>query len=188
LNYLASNTVITGSYTDYRTATFNKGWAIAPSDFPPNSTNQFEFYNEKKINEKLSGNFDSSYQRLDIYKDGLKKFIKKPMGYGVGNIPVGEGTPDSGVLYVMLTYGMTGIILYSYLIFIILKELKLKISNNINREQNIFEYIFFIIFILSQLFNSYFEYIFFWFFVGYFISKVNVTKKITIQNRIKKIL
>jgi len=110
------------------------------------------------------------------------------MGYGVGNIPVREGNPESGVMYVMLTYGMSGIILYSYLIFVILKELKLKISNNINREQNIFEYIFFIIFILSQLFNSYFEYIFFWFFVGYFISKVNVTKKITIQNRIKKIL
>jgi hypothetical protein len=151
-------------------------------------TNQFEFYKENKLNEKLKDNFDSTYQRLDIYKDGLKYFIKKPMGYGVGNIPVHEGNPESGVLYVMLTYGMLGIILYSYWIFIILKELKLKISNNINREQNIFEYIFFIIFILSQLFNSYFDYIFFWFFVGYFISKVNITKKITIQKRIKKIL
>jgi hypothetical protein len=149
-------------------------------------TNQFEFYKDNKLNEKLKGNFDSSYQRLDIYKDGLKYFIKKPMGYGVGNIPVHEGNPESGVLYVMLTYGMSGIILYSYLIFIILKELKLKMSNYINREQNIFEYIFFIIFILSQLFNTYFEYIFFWFFIGYFISKINITKKITIQNRIKK--
>lgn len=151
-------------------------------------TNQFQFYKEKKLDEKIKGNFDSTDQRLNIYKDGLKNFIKKPMGYGVGNIPARGGNPESGVLYIMLTYGMPGIILYSYLIFIILKELKLKISNNINREQNIFEYIFFIVFILSQLFNSYFEYIFFWFFIGYFISRINVTKKITIQNKIKKVL
>lgn len=44
LNYLASNTVITGSYTDYRTATFNRSWAVAPSDFPPNTSDQFQFY------------------------------------------------------------------------------------------------------------------------------------------------
>jgi hypothetical protein len=44
LNYVSSNTVITGSYTDYRTATFNRIWAIAPSDFPQNSIDQFQFY------------------------------------------------------------------------------------------------------------------------------------------------
>jgi len=147
-----------------------------------------EFYKQNQLDKKIKGNFDSTDERSNIYKDSLKYFIKEPMGYGVGNIPVHQGNPESGVLYVMLTYGIPGIILYSYLIFIILKDLKLKINNKINRDQNIFECIFFINFIFSQILNNYFEYTFFWFFVGYFICKVNVTKKIIIQNKIKKIL
>ena len=61
LNYMASNTVITGSYTDYRTATFNRIWAVAPLDFPQNSTDQFEFYiNGSSVEFQAIQSFTSS--------------------------------------------------------------------------------------------------------------------------------
>lgn len=44
LAYLASNRPITGSYTNYKTATFNRGWYQAPSDFAPNTADQFMFF------------------------------------------------------------------------------------------------------------------------------------------------
>jgi hypothetical protein len=44
LAYLASNRPVTGSYTNYKTATFNRGWYIAPSSMPLNSVDQFDFY------------------------------------------------------------------------------------------------------------------------------------------------
>ena len=44
LAYLASNRPITGSYTNYKTATFNRGLYIAPSGMPPNDVDQFQFY------------------------------------------------------------------------------------------------------------------------------------------------
>lgn len=61
LNYLASNTVITGSYTNYITATFNKIWAAAPLDFPLNSSDQFQFYiNGSKVEIEAIQSFSSS--------------------------------------------------------------------------------------------------------------------------------
>lgn len=44
LAYLASNRPIVGSYTNYKTATFNRGWYQAPSDVPENSVDQFTFF------------------------------------------------------------------------------------------------------------------------------------------------
>jgi hypothetical protein len=44
LAYLASNRPITGSYTDYKTATFSRGWYLAPSGIPVNTADQFMFF------------------------------------------------------------------------------------------------------------------------------------------------
>jgi hypothetical protein len=44
LAYLASNRPITGSYTNYKTATFNRGLYQAPADMTPNTVDQFNFY------------------------------------------------------------------------------------------------------------------------------------------------
>lgn len=44
LAYLASNRPITGSYTNYKTATFSRGLYEAPSGMPPNTVDQFTFY------------------------------------------------------------------------------------------------------------------------------------------------
>lgn len=44
LAYLASNRPITGSYTNYKTATFNRGIYQAPPFVAPNSLDQFMFF------------------------------------------------------------------------------------------------------------------------------------------------
>ena len=44
LAYLASNRPVTGSYTNYKTSIFNRGWYVAPINMPVNSVDQFNFY------------------------------------------------------------------------------------------------------------------------------------------------
>lgn len=44
LAYLASNRPITGSYTNYKTATFNRGWYQAPINVAPNTVDEFMFF------------------------------------------------------------------------------------------------------------------------------------------------
>ncbi len=52
LAYLASNRPIVGTYVNAETATFDRGWYTAPSDAPPNSVDQFEFYvNGSKVEQ-----------------------------------------------------------------------------------------------------------------------------------------
>jgi hypothetical protein len=142
-----------------------------------------EYFYNNKLDHIIAEQFSSNNERKKIYKEGFEAFIKKPLGYGVGKISIHNGNPESGILYVLLTYGLIGIALYSFLTFVILSELRSKIKSKININNNIFNYIFFIIFILSQIFNSYFEYIFFWFFLGFFLSKINTNKNIIIQNK-----
>jgi hypothetical protein len=89
LNYLASNTVITGSYTDYRTATFNKGWAIAPSDFPPNSTDQFQFYvNGSSVEFEAIQSFTSSLSSSILVID--PEVLQYELEYGDTIISIGK--------------------------------------------------------------------------------------------------
>lgn len=42
--YIMNNTQLLGSYVDSVTATFNKGWAIAPSPIPANNVSNFSFF------------------------------------------------------------------------------------------------------------------------------------------------
>ena len=89
LSYLSSNTVITGSYVDYRTATFDKSWAIAPSDFPPNSTDQFEFYiNGSSLEFEAIQSFTSSLGSSTLVID--PEVLQYQFEYGDTIISIGK--------------------------------------------------------------------------------------------------
>lgn len=71
LAYLASNRPITGSYTNYKTATFSRGWYQAPADMTQNSVEEFMFFiNGSEVERPAITNFQnlggSSVLELDV--------------------------------------------------------------------------------------------------------------------------
>lgn len=66
LAYMASNRPITGSYTNYKTATFDRGWYQAPTDFAPNSIDQFMFFVNGSEVERIAINSFSNLVNASV--------------------------------------------------------------------------------------------------------------------------
>ena len=78
LAYLASNRPVTGSYTNYKTATFNRGLYEAPSGMPPNAVDQFDFYiNGSEVEQIAITSF------TDLGSSSVLEVDTTVLGYGL---------------------------------------------------------------------------------------------------------
>ena len=78
LAYLASNRPITGSYTNYKTATFGRGWYQAPPFVAPNTVDQFTFYvNGSEVEHIAINSF------TDLGSSSVLEVDTTVLGYGL---------------------------------------------------------------------------------------------------------